>query len=62
MAIEFVFTIATNEYSCPKCNTNKGEVCRMPSGRKCSKPHIQRVLQLTDNDIERCELKVSNGY
>ena len=52
---EWAFTIATNEYSCPKCLTKKGYSCETPKGFKCNKPHKERVKQLNKKDWDRCK-------
>lgn len=51
---EWAFTIATNEYVCPRCGAEKGQHCRTPSGRRTNHPHGERVHQLTEADVKRC--------
>jgi hypothetical protein len=38
-----IFYEAIHKFECPKCGAYKGCVCVMPSGRRCNKPHKERV-------------------
>jgi transcription elongation factor Elf1 len=58
---KFMFTIAIQEYSCPRCNAEKGSDCITPKGRKTNKPHVDRTMQLTDDEIDSCTIEYDWG-
>lgn len=59
---EWAFSIATNEYKCPKCGARKGEICRTPKGRKRPTPHGERVSLLRKSDWERTKGKAMSIF
>jgi hypothetical protein len=50
-----MFTIARENYVCPRCKAKKGDPCRTPKGRKASQPHTERTALLTDKERESCK-------
>jgi len=45
-------------YDCPRCKAEKGYYCQTPKGRKTTKPHTERFMQLTSKDIEATKIKI----
>lgn len=62
----FMFTQATREMVCPKCNAAPGEFCHTPKGRKAIEPHMERCVayraKIGDEEWERRHsVKVTQG-
>jgi len=53
----WMFTIAYQEYDCPRCKVTKGNFCRTPKGRRARFPHGERTRLLTPEQISSCRVR-----
>jgi len=58
----WMYTDATNLAVCPRCGCLEGEVCRTPKGRKCNKPHDERVSALMQGGYKPRAVKLESFH
>lgn len=58
----FMFTIATKQYTCPRCGSLAGVNCRTPKGRKIFTPHGERVSLLTQKEKDSCKIQSTKEF
>jgi len=53
----WAFTIAVQEYDCPRCQETRGNFCRTPKGRRARYPHGERTRLLTSEQVDSCRVR-----
>lgn len=57
----FISVTAVQNYDCPLCGQTAGNKCRTPGGRKTSRPHGERCMLLTDQELAQAEIPIRFG-